>query len=531
MRQVKNILATLLAISLASCMLGIPVAFGAEESASTTYDATASQPSTDDQDSLEQLPAVAEDSSAGARDAQAFTAAAADTEGFRSALTQAWLDMTVGPIDLSQYHVTLDEANEIWREIQYDNPTIFWDGEGYWRVRDGYVTSYENDWAYSKAEVDAMMAAYEAKVDEALSWTSQSMSDWDKAVALHDYLVRNCTYQYGTASDIDYSAYGILVNGTGRCAAYAKAYQDLLSRVGIEAEYVIGTANGGSHAWNHVKLDGTWYAVDVTYDDACYLVNGSRVDIDDYDGTVSQKYLLKSDVYMAANGHQIQRANHSATDTRYDYGYAWPTYTSPAAEEPLFGDVSNSDWFVADGTLDYVVQNGLMMGNGGLFRPYDSITRAEFATILWRFANHASAKSYNSASARNATAMADVQSGAFYTEAANWCAENGVITGAKTSSGTLFQPNRAVTREEAVVILVRFAELQGADAATTSDAIAELYAFSDFNECSDWAVPLLASAHENGIISGSGNCLRPQSAATRCEAAALLKSTANLIES
>ncbi len=533
MRQVKNILTALVAFVLVFSMAGAPVAF-AEPQRSDAPDAVPAEATTTDQpteasEQTAESPSVIEDADS-TPSATATAATAADIEGFRATLTQAWYDMPEGNIDLSPYGLTLDEANEVWREVQYDNPVIFWDGDGYWHMCDGYVTGYENDWAYSKGDVDAMMAAYETKVAEALSWTSESMSNWEKAVALHDYLVRNCTYQYAAASDIDYSAYGILVNGTGRCAAYAKAYQDLLGRVGIEAEYVIGNANGGSHAWNHVKIDGSWYAVDVTYDDACYLINGSYVDVDDYSGVVTQKFLLKSDAYMEANGHQAERALYAATDAQFDYGHAWPTYNGPAPEEPLFNDVSATDWFVTDGTLDYVVGNGIMQGSDGAFRPYASITRAEFATILWRYANPTSAANANTAAARNVTGMGDVASGLYYTEAVNWCFQNGVITGVQTSTGTAFEPNRAVTREEAAVMLTRVMKLQGVDVAPTDDAIAAISSFADASACSSWAVPSLACAHANGIINGSGGCLRPHDSITRCEAAALLKRTAELLE-
>lgn len=537
MRQVKNILTALMTFSLAFCLFGTPVAFGAEQSGntieSTSVDAVADDPSLADlADESDSASAGTNDGVASARSAEAVAASAADIEGFRATLTQAWYDMPEGNIDLSAYGLTLDQANKVWLEIQYDNPLIFWDGEGRWHMRDGIVTGYQNDWSYSKSEVDAMMAAYEEKAAEAISWTSDDMSDFEKATALNDYLIWNASYQYDTASDLDYTAYGILVNGTGRCAGYAKAYQDLLGRVGIAADYVIGTAKGGSHAWNHIGIDGAWYAVDVTWNDACYLIDGTHVDTNDYDGKVSHKYLLKSDMYMAANGYVVKTAKHTANDAQYDYNHTWPTYSAPAPKKPLceYCDVASTDWYVADGTLDYVVQNGLMKGCNGLFRPSDAITRAEFATILWRYANPASAASYNTASARNTTAMADVESGSFYTEAANWCVEQGVITGVKTASGALFQPNRAVTREEAAAMLVRFAQQQGAAIAPSAKNSASLGAFYDVQDCSSWAISPLACAHEHGIISGSGNYLRPQDATTRCEAAALLKKTIELIE-
>lgn len=97
-----------------------------------------------------------------------------------------------------------------------------------------------------------------------------SMSDYEKEVALHDYLVRNCKYSQDVSqpagSDI-YRAYGALVNGDAVCNGYAEALQLLFACAGIESQFVIGTADGVDHAWNLVQLDGVWYHLDATWND------------------------------------------------------------------------------------------------------------------------------------------------------------------------------------------------------------------------------------------------------------------------
>lgn len=99
---------------------------------------------------------------------------------------------------------------------------------------------------------------------------SDGMTDFEKEVALHDYLVKNCRYSEDTnqpaESDI-YRAYGALVNGDAVCNGYAEALQLLFMCAGIDSEFVIGTANGIDHAWNLVKLDGKWYHLDATWND------------------------------------------------------------------------------------------------------------------------------------------------------------------------------------------------------------------------------------------------------------------------
>lgn len=98
----------------------------------------------------------------------------------------------------------------------------------------------------------------------------ETMSDYEKELALHDYLVKNCRYSQNvsqpTGSDI-YRAYGALVNGDAVCNGYAEALQLLFMCAGVESRFVIGTADGVDHAWNLVCLDGLWYHLDATWDD------------------------------------------------------------------------------------------------------------------------------------------------------------------------------------------------------------------------------------------------------------------------
>ena len=62
------------------------------------------------------------------------------------------------------------------------------------------------------------------------------------------------------------SAYSALVLGKTVCAGYARAYQYLLQKLGIPCYYCTGYA-GENHAWNIVKLEDTYYNVDVTWSD------------------------------------------------------------------------------------------------------------------------------------------------------------------------------------------------------------------------------------------------------------------------
>lgn len=94
------------------------------------------------------------------------------------------------------------------------------------------------------------------------------MTDYEKELAIHDYIVSHCSYGYTDYSkEYAYRAYGALIQQKAVCNGYAEAMALLLSCVDVENEFVTGTADGELHAWNSVKLDGAWYQVDATWDD------------------------------------------------------------------------------------------------------------------------------------------------------------------------------------------------------------------------------------------------------------------------
>lgn len=114
----------------------------------------------------------------------------------------------------------------------------------------------------------AAMKLYD-KVNEIIPRIIDSnMTDYEKELAIHDYIVTNCEYGYvDYSNDYAYRAYGALVQGKAVCNGYAEAMALLLNCVGLENDIMTGWANGELHAWNRVKLDGKWYQVDSTWDD------------------------------------------------------------------------------------------------------------------------------------------------------------------------------------------------------------------------------------------------------------------------
>ncbi len=169
-------------------------------------------------------------------------------------------------------------------------------------------------------------------------------------------------------------------------------------------------------------------------------------------------------------------------------------------EVPVFPDVDYSQWY-ADGVA-FCSGNGLMTGyeegdDAGMFGVGRSLTRAELASILWRIADPAADQAY-ACDASNATGMADVADGAWYTGAANWAVKAGVVNGFDMGDHREFRPDAPVTAEQLAAILANYADPDGAAFAD----LGVLAEFSDADAISDWARGSVAWAKGKGVVNG-----------------------------
>ena len=158
-----------------------------------------------------------------------------------------------------------------------------------------YTVTYYTTADQEKAVDDAV-----AEVVEELGLTDSDKSDYEKIVAIHDYIVDNVEYDYTNLNDVSYTlkytCYAALINGTSVCQGYGVLFYRLCLEAGIDARFVSGTytdndGNDEAHGWNLAAIDGTYYYVDVTIDDSLdtdiYLLAGSD--------TIADSYVLDAD--------------------------------------------------------------------------------------------------------------------------------------------------------------------------------------------------------------------------------------------
>jgi hypothetical protein len=152
-----------------------------------------------------------------------------------------------------------------------DYPECFY-VEGSYRYsyyQDGTVVEVYPVYTHTGSSLTAAKSELDSAVSEILSRMPKG-SDYDKALYLHDALAEWVDYR---ETGYHQTSYGALVDKKAVCAGYAKAYQLLLQKAGIDAWTVTGTSYKPStntrvgHAWNVMWLDGKCVYADVTWDD------------------------------------------------------------------------------------------------------------------------------------------------------------------------------------------------------------------------------------------------------------------------
>ena len=206
-----------------------------------------------------------------------------------------------GQEELGKYYQSAIEA------YTYDNPDVFYlsPNKMYLNIEtttkgqnktynvyinNGEEANYLNEEFSNKQDINLELEKIEAIRKQIIH--NKTGNDYEDIKMVHDYLVENIEYDTSLQEKNIYNIYGALINGKCVCEGYARAFKYLLDGLGIESTMVIGKGINSSgqsenHAWNYVKLENNWYAVDCTWDDPVIIGGG-------YIGNSSKyRYFLK----------------------------------------------------------------------------------------------------------------------------------------------------------------------------------------------------------------------------------------------
>lgn len=188
-------------------------------------------------------------------------------------------------IDIEKYKLSINDVKSAMRTVSETSPELFYVSKTTYSLAVGTsVAKVIPKYTYSVSQIYEMREQLNEKTDEILSKIDSSMTDFQKAVTIHDEIILNC--EYSDTPENGYlrtSVYDCLVNGYANCQGYASSLSYLLEKVGINSEIVESAQM--NHMWNLVEIDGSYYHVDPTFDDPT----------PDRFGFVSHKYFLLSD--------------------------------------------------------------------------------------------------------------------------------------------------------------------------------------------------------------------------------------------
>lgn len=180
-----------------------------------------------------------------------------------------------------------------------------------------------------------------------------------------------------------------------------------------------------------------------------------------------------------------------------------------AAHSTTFADIANHENKAA---IEALASRGIVTGyNANTFGPNDTMTRAQFATMVVRALG---------LPFQTTDTFADVAPDAWYASFVGSAYTYGITSG---KTATSFDPNGTITRQEAAVMVARAAKLCGMNTELDSYTIRNTLAqFGDYVTIGAWAQESMAFCYREGILDQSELNVEPFRPILRCEMAQML---------
>ena len=233
----------------------------------------------------------------------------------------------------------------------FDHPEVFWLDTSLKYSTDDDSTELCVLYTMEREELESAKSKFNAEINKIVSNAPQNASAYELEMYVHDYIIDNCEYDEEAAESKERiahegTAYGAIVEKKAVCSGYAMAFQLLCKKLGVDCVSVLGQGDNEYHQWNCVKLDDSWYQVDVTWDDDDE--NGDLCRYDYFNLTDSQMYI----------DHTVG-AYYAEVEDLYEevYNYYIPECTSETYNYYNYSCLTITDIYNSDDIVEYIAKS------------------------------------------------------------------------------------------------------------------------------------------------------------------------------
>lgn len=166
--------------------------------------------------------------------------------------------------------LSIQDLNQIIYILYFDCPELFYlsDENQNFNHVNNKATVFYPQYTYTKDTVDKMKEELNDLSIEFKNKLNHKSPEYIEKY-IHDYLISNVTYNQET--DNYMNIYGALIEGRANCKGYSSAFVFLARSLNLPCAQVIGYASENNssigHSWNVVKLQNSYYYLDVCWDD------------------------------------------------------------------------------------------------------------------------------------------------------------------------------------------------------------------------------------------------------------------------
>ena len=239
-------------------------------------------------------------------------------------------------------------------------------------------------------------------------------------------------------------------------------------------------------------------------------------------------YTIATNDFLAAGGDTYYAFKTASVN--YDLGAPMDEVVMDYITEELDGVVTAEEYGAAEGRITikkglpftdvaadaayyddvmYVYENSIFNGfTATTFGPDATMTRGQMVTVLWRMSG--------SPEPEKDCPFTDVAATSPYRKAIAWAVENGLSNGYST---TTFAPGQAISRQQFLSILYRYAQFQKYDVSVGEDT--NILSYEDVAQVSEVFIPAMQWACGSGVLVAD-KTLTPTAPALRYQVAEFL---------